>query len=108
MFTGLTVANILGVPFGTWLGHGLGWRATFWTGTLVGVVALAIIAALVPKDKSAPEASNLKDDLAVLRRAPVLVGFLTTILGWVGVFAAFTYIAPMLTKISGFSDAAVS
>lgn len=108
MFTGLTVANILGVPFGTWLGQNFGWRATFWAVTLVGVVAFAIIAALVPKDRSVPEASNLKDDLAVLRRGPVLVGFLTTIMGWVGVFAAFTYLAPMLTKITGFSDAAVS
>ncbi|MCF2522578.1 MFS transporter [Bradyrhizobium sp. G127] len=108
MFTGLTVANILGVPFGTWLGQNFGWRATFWAVTLVGVVAFAIIAALVPKDRSVPEASNLKDDLAVLRRGPVLVGFLTTIMGWVGVFAAFTYLTPMLTKITGFSDAAVS
>ncbi|MEH2510245.1 DHA1 family inner membrane transport protein [Nitrobacteraceae bacterium AZCC 1564] len=108
MFTGLTVANILGVPFGTWLGQGFGWRATFWAVTLVGVVALAIIAAFVPQDKAAPEPSNLKDDLAVLRRGPVLVGLLTTVLGWVGVFAAFTYIAPMLTKISGFPDSAVS
>ena len=108
MFTGLTVANILGVPFGTWLGQGFGWRATFWAVTLVGIVAFAIIAAFVPQDKAAPEASNLKDDLAVLRRGPVLVGLLTTVLGWVGVFAAFTYIAPILTKISGFSESAVS
>jgi DHA1 family inner membrane transport protein len=108
MFTGLTVANILGVPFGTWLGQHFGWRATFWAVTLVGVVAFAIIALLVPRDKSKPEASNLKDDLAVLRRWPVLAGFLTTILGWVGVFAVFTYIAPMLTKITGFSEASVS
>ncbi len=108
MFTGLTVANILGVPFGTWLGQGFGWRATFWAVTLVGVVALAIIAAFVPQDKTAPEASNLKDDLAVLRRGPVLVGLLTTVLGWVGVFAAFTYIAPILTNISGFPESAVS
>lgn len=108
MFTGLTVANILGVPFGTWLGQGFGWRATFWAVTLVGIVAFAIIAAFVPQDKTAPEASNLKDDLAVLGRGPVLVGLLTTVLGWVGVFAAFTYIAPILTKISGFSESAVS
>jgi DHA1 family inner membrane transport protein len=108
MFTGLTVANILGVPFGTWLGQGFGWRATFWAVTLVGIVALAIIAAFVPQDKAAPERSNLKDDLAVLRRGPVLVGLLTTVLGWVGVFAAFTYIAPMLTNIAGFPESAVS
>ncbi len=108
MFTGLTAANILGVPFGAWLGQNFGWRSTFWAVTLVGVVALAIVAMLVPTDKSAPAVSNIKDDLAVLKRVPVLVGFLTTILGWVGVFAVFTYLAPMLTKITGFSDAAVS
>ncbi len=56
MFTGLTVANILGVPFGTWLGQNFGWRATFWAVTAVGIVALAIVAMLVPQDKSVPEA----------------------------------------------------
>jgi len=52
MFTGLTVANILGVPFGTWLGQGYGWRATFWAVTLVGLVAFAIIAFFVPRDRA--------------------------------------------------------
>jgi MFS transporter, DHA1 family, inner membrane transport protein len=108
MFTGLTVANILGVPFGTWLGQHLGWRATFYAVTLVGVLALAIIAVFVPKDRDAPESSNLKQDLAVLARPQVLMGLLTTVLSWVGVFAVFTYIAPILTRLAGFSDAAVS
>ncbi|MBB5054784.1 DHA1 family inner membrane transport protein [Afipia massiliensis] len=108
MFTGLTVANILGVPFGTWPGQGFGWRSTFWAVTAVGVVAFAIIAAFVPKDKAAPEPSTLRDDLAVLGRRSVLVGLLTTVLSWVGVFAVFTYVAPMLTKLAGFPDAAVS
>ncbi|MDZ4368409.1 MAG: MFS transporter [Afipia sp.] len=108
MFTGLTVANILGVPFGTWLGQGFGWRSTFWAVTAVGIVAFAIIAAFVPKDKAAPEPSTLRDDLAVLGRRSVLVGLVTTVLSWVGVFAVFTYIAPMLTKLAGFPDAAVS
>jgi MFS transporter, DHA1 family, inner membrane transport protein len=108
MFTGLTVANILGVPFGTWLGQHLGWRATFYAVTLVGVLALAIIAVFVPKDRDAPEPSNLKQDLAVLARPQVLMGLLTTVLSWVGVFAVFTYIAPILTRLAGFSDAAVS
>ena len=49
-FTGLTVANILGVPFGTWLGQAYGWRATFWAVTVVGIAALAVIALFVPKD----------------------------------------------------------
>src|SRR5882724_9268795 len=100
MFTGLTVANILGVPFGTWLGQGYGWRATFWAVTLVGLVAFAIIAFFVPRDRAVPNTSSVANDLAVLARPEVL--------SWVGVFAVFTYIAPILTRISGFSDAAVS
>ncbi|MDX8537609.1 MFS transporter [Mesorhizobium abyssinicae] len=108
MFTGLTIANILGVPFGTWLGQAFGWRATFWAVTLVGIAAFAVILALVPRDQPEPQKSNLRADLAVLGRAPVLLGFATTVLGYAGVFAVFTYIAPMLTEISGFPEAAVS
>ncbi|MDB5621262.1 MFS transporter [Tardiphaga sp.] len=108
MFTGLTVANILGVPFGTWLGQGFGWRSTFFVVTAVGVAAFAIIAMFVPTDREKPVPSNLKQDLAALLRPQVLLGLLTTVLSWVGVFAVFTYIAPILTRLSGFSDAAVS
>ncbi|MGO4669039.1 MFS transporter [Bosea sp. 2RAB26] len=108
MFTGLTIANILGVPFGTWLGQQLGWRATFWAVTLVGIVALAIIAAFVPKDKAAPEASDWRTDLKAMAQRPVLLGLLTTVLGFAGVFAVFTYIAPILTKVTGLGDSLVS
>jgi DHA1 family inner membrane transport protein len=108
MFTGLTVANILGVPFGTWLGQHFGWRSTFWAVTLVGLAAVAIIAAFVPRDRSAPEATSLKADLAVLSRPQVLLGLAMTVFGWIGVFAVFTYIAPLLTRVTGFADAAVS
>ncbi|CDZ73117.1 Inner membrane transport protein YdhP [Neorhizobium galegae bv. orientalis] len=109
MFTGLTVANILGVPFGTWLGQAYGWRSTFFAVTVIGLVALAVIALFVPKDKAAdnPEESA-QGALAVLGRRPVLLGLLITVLSWVGVFAGFTYIAPILTEITGFSEAAVS
>jgi MFS transporter, DHA1 family, inner membrane transport protein len=108
MFTGLTVANILGVPFGTWLGQTLGWRATFWAVTLVGIVAMAVIAVFVPRGISAPEEGNWRSDLTVLARPPVLLGLLTTVLGFGGMFAVFTYIAPILTRLTGFADAAVS
>lgn len=108
MFTGLTIANILGVPFGTWLGQAFGWRATFWAVTAVGIAALAVIGVLVPRDSAAPEASDWRQDLRTLARPPVLLGLLTTVLGFGGLFAVFTYIAPILTQVSGFSDAAVS
>ncbi len=108
MFTGLTVANILGVPFGTWLGQTFDWRATFWAVTLIGVVALTVIALYVPRDEAAPEAGNLRADLRALMRGPVLLGMLTTVLGFGGVFTVFTYVAPLLTEITGFSERAVS
>ncbi|RWK04983.1 MFS transporter [Mesorhizobium sp.] len=110
MFTGLTVANILGVPFGTWLGQAYGWRSSFLAVTLVGVVAFAVIALLVPRDEpgGGNEDESSEGTLAVLGRRSVLLGLLTTVLSWVGVFAAFTYLAPTLTRISGFSEAAVS
>ncbi len=109
MFTGLTVANILGVPFGTWLGQAYGWRSTFWTVTLIGIAALAVIALLVPKDKASDaQKEGSQGVAAVLGRRSVILGLLTTVLSWVGVFAGFTYIAPILTEITGFSAAAVS
>ncbi len=108
MFTGLTVANILGVPLGTWIGQHLGWRATFAAVAIVGVIALAIIAILIPKESRPSEAGDWRSDLTALLRPPVLLGLLTTVLGYAGVFAVFTYIAPILTQISGFGEAAVS
>ncbi|WP_224547332.1 MFS transporter [Mesorhizobium sp. CA16] len=110
MFTGLTVANILGVPFGTWLGQAYGWRSSFLAVTLVGVIAFAVIALLVPRGEPAAteEEETSEGTLAVLGRRPVLLGLLTTVLSWVGVFAAFTYLAPILTRVTGFSEAAVS
>ncbi len=106
MFTGLTVANILGVPFGTWLGQCLGWRSTFWAVTLVGVVAVrGDRAARADRTRRPTRRGRLsrRGVLAVLGRRPVLLGLLTTVLAWVGVFAVFTYIAPILTRITGFS-----
>lgn len=108
MFAGLTVATILGVPFGTWLGQAYGWRSTFAAVTVVGLFAMAAVALLVPKIEMREEHTRLSDDLAVLMRPQVLLGLLTTILGWIGIFALFTYIAPILTRMSGFSDTAVS
>ncbi|MDX8531683.1 MFS transporter [Mesorhizobium sp. VK25A] len=108
MFTGLTVANILGVPFGTWLGQAYGWRSSFLAVTLVGVIAFAVIALLVPRDEPTAADESSEGTLAVLGRRPVLLGLLTTVLSWVGVFAAFTYLAPILTRVTGFSEASVS
>ncbi|QHE90477.1 MFS transporter [Pandoraea fibrosis] len=108
MFTGLTVANILGVPFGTWLGQHYGWRASFWAVTVIGALAFLVIAWFVPKIAAPKDAGDWRADLRALARRPVLLGLLTTVLGWVGVFGVFTYIAPLLTEVTGFAEGAVS
>ena len=108
MFTGLTIATLLGVPAGAWLGLQYGWRASFWAVTGIGVIATIIIAALVPRDSSARPRVSYRDEIKVLGRTQVLLGLLMTVLGYAGVFTVFTYIQPILTRISGFSDTAVS
>ncbi|GAA0631195.1 MFS transporter [Kutzneria viridogrisea] len=107
MFTGLTVANVLGVPLGTALGQAFGWRSTFWAVTLLGVIGLVGVALLVPP-QPAEHNAGVRAELAVLRRPQVLLALLMTALGFAGVFAAFTYIAPMMTEVAGFSAGAVT
>jgi DHA1 family inner membrane transport protein len=107
MFTGLTLANVLGVPMGTFLGHSFGWRSTFWAVAALGVLGLFAIAALVPTQPR-PEATRIGAELGLFRRGQVWLAMATTILGFGGVFASFTYIAPMMTEEAGFSKGAVS
>ncbi|MDR7316469.1 MFS transporter [Brevibacillus nitrificans] len=106
MFTGLTLANILGVPIGTFVGQAYGWRSTFWLITVIGLIAFVGIILLVPKVKSTT--SSLGQELGVLRRPTVHVALLMTVFGFGGVFTAFTYIAPILVDITGFSASSVS
>jgi len=107
MFTGLTVANVLGVPAGTALGQALGWRSTFWAVTVLGVIGLIGILTLVPRQTVVP-GSGLRSELAVFRNPQVWLALAMTALGFAGVFASFTYIAPMMTEVAGFSTGAVT
>lgn len=107
MFTGLTVATLLGVPAGAWLGLHFGWRSTFWAVTGIGVAASAIVFALVPNSGSG-SSLDLRAEFKAIRRAPVLMALLTTALGFAGVFTVYTYIQPALIDVAGFSAEAVS
>ncbi|MFK3650717.1 MFS transporter [Lysobacter enzymogenes] len=108
MFTGLTVATLLGVPAGAWLGLHFGWRSTFWAVALIGVIATVVIATLVPRDRSRPEPAPLRRELRAVLHPQVLLGLLMTVLGFAGVFTVYTFIQPILTSVSGFGEAAVS
>ncbi|WP_395445387.1 MFS transporter [Caulobacter sp. UC70_42] len=108
MFTGLTLATLLGVPFGAWLGLAFGWRMAFWAVAGVGALAFVVLAALVPSAQETAEPAPLREEFAVLARPQVQLGLAMTVLGFGGVFAVFTYIQPILTQLAGFSQAAVS
>jgi DHA1 family inner membrane transport protein len=108
MFTGLTIATLLGVPFGAWLGLAFGWRMAFWAVAGVGAVAFVVLAVLVPSATDKVEPAPLREEFAVLARPQVQLGLAMTVLGFGGVFAVFTYIQPILTELAGFSQAAVS
>ncbi|WP_233222290.1 MFS transporter [Allosphingosinicella deserti] len=85
MFTGLTIATLLGVPFGAWIGLMLGWRAAFWAVAAIGVVAFAILARFVPRDVGADAApAALRSELAVLARPQVQLALAMTVLGFGG------------------------
>ncbi|GAT80411.1 hypothetical protein STXM2123_1112 [Streptomyces sp. F-3] len=107
MFTGLTVANIVGVPGGTHLGQAAGWRVTFAAVAVLGVVGLLGVAVLVP-ETGRPETARVRTELAAFRNVQVWLAMAMTVLGYGGVFAAITYIAPMMTEVAGYSDAAVT
>ncbi|WP_438310117.1 MFS transporter [Streptomyces sp. HUAS TT3] len=107
MFTGLTVANVVGVPLGTLVGQTLGWRTTFLIVAALGVLGLLGIARLVP-ELPRPEGVRIRHELAAFRNVQVLLAMAMTVLGFGGVFAAITYITPMMTEVAGFADASVT
>ncbi|WP_275778102.1 MFS transporter [Paenarthrobacter sp. Y-19] len=109
MFTGLTAANVLGVPFGTMLGQAAGWRSTFWAISVIGILALVGILTLVPrpKDADSTESTSLRSELRAFKSGQVWLSIAVTILGYGGMFGAFTYIAFTLTEVSHFTAATV-
>ena len=107
MFTGLTLANVLGVPAGTLLGQALGWRATFWAVSIIGVLAAAAVLAWVPALAADPD-TNLLREFRALKRTQVLLAMLISTLSSVSLFSVFTYITPLLETHAGISAHGVS
>ncbi|MBL1096870.1 MFS transporter [Streptomyces coffeae] len=107
MFLGLTIANIVGVPVATLLGQHLGWRATFLVVAGIGVVAMAAIARLVPQ-VPLDQHGGLRQELGALRDRQVLLGLLTAVFGFAGVFAVYSYLASMMTEVTGFAESSVT
>lgn len=109
VFLGLTIANVVGVPLGTLLGQAAGWRATFAVVGVIGLVAVAGVAAFVPA--AAPAATGkgvLRTEVATLRHPQVVLSLAAVIFGFGAMFACYSYVTPMLTEVGGFSAATVT
>lgn len=108
VFMGLTVALVTGVPLGTWIGQSFGWQSTFLGVVALGVIGLIASAILVPSNLRQSEAPSLRAQAQVLTSPRLLLVYLITAVGYGGNFIAFTYLAPMLTDVTGLSAGAVS
>lgn len=108
MFTGLTVALVTGVPLGTWIGQGFGWRATFLIVAILGFIALLGSVLLVPANLKQSVPAKISQQLQVLTQPRLLLVYAMTAVGYGGTFVVFTYLAPILQQVSGFQAGAIS
>ncbi|RMQ39907.1 Major facilitator family transporter [Pseudomonas amygdali pv. mori] len=107
MFTGLTLANVLGVPLGTALGQYAGWRSTFWAVTVIGVIALIGLIRFLPTNRN-EEKLDMRAELGALRGAGIWLSLTMTALFSASMFTLFTYIAPLLGEVTGVSPKGVT
>lgn len=107
MFTGLTLANVLGVPLGTWFGQLFGWRATFWGVSVIGVLAFIALIISLPTNRD-EKPVDLASEIGALANGKLWLSLLMTVFFAAAMFALFSYIAPLLLQVTGISDKGVS
>jgi DHA1 family inner membrane transport protein len=107
MFTGLTLANVLGVPLGTWFGQMFGWRATFWGVAIIGIFAFIALIVSLPTNKE-EKPVNLASEVSALANGKLWLSLLMTVFFAAAMFALFSYIAPLLLQVTGITDRGVS
>jgi predicted MFS family arabinose efflux permease len=108
MFTGLTVATVTGVPFGTFIGQTFSWRISFAGIAVIGLISLIANAILIPSHLRQGAAASFRDQLKLVTNGRLLLVFIITALGYGGTFVAFTYLSPLLQEITGFQASSVS
>lgn len=107
MFTGLTLANVLGVPLGTWFGQMFGWRATFWGVSVIGILAFIGLIISLPTNRD-EKPVNLASEFSALKNGKLWLSLLMTVFFAAAMFALFSYIAPLLLEVTGITDRGVS
>ncbi|PKG56480.1 MFS transporter [Shewanella sp. Choline-02u-19] len=107
MFAGLTLANVLGVPAGTWISLKFGWHNTFFIVAAFGAIAMISILMSI-KSTGHGEAKNIKSQLQAFKNPMLIMSLAITALAWSGFMALYGYIAPIATHIAGYSPEAVT
>lgn len=107
MFSGLTLANVLGVPLGTLMGEHFGWHSPFYAISAIGILGFMGIVLFIPRQLSLPP-SNIHKELRTLMCPEVRLSLIVTALGFSGLFASFSYIAPMMIDVAHFSQSGVA
>lgn len=107
MFTGLTVATITGVPFGTFIGQQFGWRFAFVAIVVIGIVGFIANSILVPSDLRQSAPSSMRDQVKLITNGRILLVLSITALGYGGTFVVFTYLSPLLQTITGFKQGTI-
>ncbi|MGW6564352.1 Cmx/CmrA family chloramphenicol efflux MFS transporter [Streptomyces sp. NPDC054975] len=108
MIGGLSIANVLGVPAGAFLGEHLGWRAAFWAVGAASAIALVGVITRIPHIPLPETKPRLKRELSIYRDRQVLLSIVITALAAGGVFCAFSYLAPVITDVAGIDTRWVS
>jgi DHA1 family arabinose polymer transporter-like MFS transporter len=101
MFSGLTVANVVGVPLGTYIGHNYSWRYTFVVIAIIGLITFISLLAYLPK-MEADKSTDIKTQLDFFKKPQAWLVIFITAIGTGGLFCWISYIAPLLTDVSGF------
>jgi len=107
MFTGLTLANVLGVPLGTALGQAAGWQMPFWAVAVLGFLSLIGLWRVMPV-RHDEEKTDIRAEIGQLRNAGLWAALVTTMLFSAAVFALFTYVAPLLEDVTHVSPRTVT
>ncbi|MBK5500345.1 MFS transporter [Peribacillus sp. TH14] len=108
MFTGLTVATVTGVPFGTFIGQHFGWRFAFIIIVAIGIIAFLGNSILVPSDLQKATRTTFRDQIKLVTNGRLLLVFIITALGYGGTFVVFTYLSPLLQQVTGFKEGTVA
>jgi len=107
MFTGLTVATITGVPFGTFIGQQFGWRFAFVAIVVIGIIGFIANSILVPSDLRQSTPTTIRDQVKLITNSRILLVLTITALGYGGTFVVFTYLSPLLQSVTGFKQGTI-